>query len=366
LRNRIYTGRVSYTETIYRGSLGQGRMARRNREQWFEGKHERIVDDELFDRAMQVRFDARRLNQRVTQVRTYALQDRVYCARCTASKPEDVVDLNFGKMRPNWYVARDIGYYRCHAHNRGYRKCEQSSIPIHVVDDYVVYALFQLEIPVGFQERVEKAVQQQVDNAEALRKMEELNQVAKRVNFSWEQGFLDVDEYMQKRREIEAELAALRPVQYDDLMEAADLIRKFRAYWEKCSEFDEPMKAQRQLLAKIVDRVFIYDDSVIAISLHGDYGIVLDTSLSVPSEIISGLKIKMDTNIVENICVQDGIDGFRLLTGHDICYLWASPKALKSPKIASIVTYFSYGSSFACVMWSVYKMDDRAFVARLI
>jgi len=30
------------------------------------------------------------------------------------------------------------------------------------------------------------------------------------------------------------------------------------------------------LMAKIVDRIFVYDDCVIALALHADFGIILD------------------------------------------------------------------------------------------
>lgn len=40
-------------------------------------------------------------------------------------------------------------------------------------------------------------------------------------------------------------------------------------------------EARKQLLAKIVDRVFVYDQQVIAVALHGDFGVILDEDLSI-------------------------------------------------------------------------------------
>ena len=67
------------------------------------------------------------------------------------------------------------------------------------------------------------------------------------------------EEYMEKRSQLQKELETLRPVDYDDLMEAADLIEKFTTYWQQCERFDNPKEARQQPVAKIVDRVFVYD-----------------------------------------------------------------------------------------------------------
>ena len=55
LQNRIYTGRVRHTDTVYRGTLGQRRTSKRHRSDWFEGKHEGFIPDELFDACQTVR-----------------------------------------------------------------------------------------------------------------------------------------------------------------------------------------------------------------------------------------------------------------------------------------------------------------------
>lgn len=54
-------------------------------------------------------------------------------------------------------------------------------------------------------------------------------------------------------------MEALRPIDYDELTEAADLLQTFRVYWEKCAETSEPDKARQQLIGKLVDRVFVED-----------------------------------------------------------------------------------------------------------
>jgi hypothetical protein len=103
-------------------------------------------------------------------------------------------------------------------------------------------------------------------------------------------------------------------------MEAADLLTNFTTYWEKCAELDKPEEGRKQLLAKIVDRVFVYDQQVIAVALHGDFGVILDKDVSIPSQVLEAVagEIKKGENITKNVSTQCGSDGGRSLTGYAI------------------------------------------------
>jgi site-specific DNA recombinase len=313
LQNRIYTGRVPYAETKYSGSLGQGKRSSRYRKEWFEGKHEGFISDELFDACQAIRKKLKRIRHAPTKVRTYLLHDRVYCARCIADRPTGLVDSNYGKMRPGWDHRRDRGWYRCLARERGYKSCEQGYALTTLINEQVVAALSNLEIPEGFQERVEAAIQSKVEHAEALERMAKVEEMVQRIDFSWEQGFLTPDEYIAKRDELHKEMESLRPVDHDDLMEAADLLGNFKVYWDGCEDVAKPDEARQQLLAKIVERVFVYDTEVIAIALHGNYGVVLDNNTLAPSELVEKLagEIKKDAASLEKDCIGNGSDGDR-------------------------------------------------------
>lgn len=63
-------------------------------------------------------------------------------------------------------------------------------------------------------------------------RMEEIQAIVQRINFGWENGFITPEEYVEKRSQLQKELEALRPVNYEELMETADLIENFRPYWE--------------------------------------------------------------------------------------------------------------------------------------
>ena len=82
LQNRVYTSRVSYIETIYGSStLGQKKKSRRKRMEWFEGKHESLLSDKLFESCMEVRAIMRWTFKSTRHMHTYILPNQVYCAR---------------------------------------------------------------------------------------------------------------------------------------------------------------------------------------------------------------------------------------------------------------------------------------------
>lgn len=92
------------------------------------------------------------------------------------------------------------------------------------------------------------------------------------------------------------------------------MIENFQSYWDKANDHDSPDDVRQQLIAKIVDRVFVYDSSVIAIALHGDFGIVLDNTTLVPNEVLEGIseEIEKGANPSEKVCTHDGSDGDRV------------------------------------------------------
>ncbi len=127
-----------------------------------------------------------------------------------------------------------------------------------------------------------------------------------RVDFSWENGFLEKQEYLTKRAQLQQEIESLRPIDYDTLTEATDLLSNFSRYWAGCAHTDYPDEARKQLIGKIVERVFVYDQHILALVLHGSFGIVLNqkstTSIvfnSLNSSPKSGQRAKTQTNRID-------------------------------------------------------------------
>jgi hypothetical protein len=93
------------------------------------------------------------------------------------------------------------------------------------------------------------------------------------MDFRWDQGFItDKDEYLEKRVQLQQELERLTPIPEDDLERAADILTNFGKYWEGCK--DDP-EAEHRLVKLIVERVYVQDEQVVAMTLKANYHIVL-------------------------------------------------------------------------------------------
>lgn len=317
LQNNVYTGRVPHCDTVYKGTLGQGRKSSRGRKEWFEGKHRAIIDDDLYATCQAVRAGMASHRIKPTTIRTYLLHDRVYCARCIVRKPVGLVDDNYGRMRPYFHKQRRLGYYRCMSERRGYEKCEQCAAHLDRIDGQLIALLSQLEIPDGLRERVESAVRERVENAASLERMAEVQAIVERIDFSWEQGFIGKEEYLEKRRQLQQEINSLRPLDYDQLIEAADLLTNFCAYWKACDDVDRPDEARHQLVSKIVDRVYVHDNQIAGVVLHGDFAIVLGENATAP-ELDSGAAEReaISQLLATLLRSQFGSDGFLTFLRH--------------------------------------------------
>jgi DNA invertase Pin-like site-specific DNA recombinase len=290
LQNQTYTGRVGYSETVYAGaSLGQRRKSRRNHIEWYEGRHEAILSDELFEACQAVRERLACTHKTTSQSHTYILPDRVFCGHCIARGDGNLADPNYDKMRIQWQDPKNAAIYRCIARDRGYGDCEQSIVYEERVLGMIVEMISRLNVPCDARERIDALVRSRPSNQQALEQLAELEEQQRRVQFSWEHGRLLPEEYLARTSQLEREIASMRPLDYDRLEEAADLITHFRSYWEQCAEVDNPEETWQQLMAKIVDRGFVYDDRVIAVALHPGFGIILDMPESAPNEVLTAV-----------------------------------------------------------------------------
>ncbi len=314
LQNRTYTGQVSHADTQYSGSLGEGKKSSRHRKVWYEGCHQGFVSDELFETCRATREEVGGRHASPSRVHTYVMSDRVYCARCAINKPTGLVDERYGKMRPSADERYSVpkARYRCLCIDRGYENCGQKQIQVDVIDQQVVQILSGLKIPEGFRERVEEAVQNRVENALALQRMEEIRQIIERVDLRWDEGFISKEEYVEKRRQLQQEYDSLRPVDYDELTEAADLLEHFQTYWDEYATTADPLEARKQLVSKIIDRALVYDDEIVAIVLHGNFAVVLGENKTAPaivaeavSEVLTNQGI--DTSLDSSKCGSDGV-----------------------------------------------------------
>ncbi len=323
LQNRVYTGQVPYTETIYNGTLGEKKVSRRNRAEWFKGKHKPIITEELFSLCQQIRAGMVRPRHAASAKRIYIMHDRVFCAECIAKKPITLIDENYGRMRPKFHNQRGYAHYHCLSHDRGYEKCSQENVPLPVIENQVVNIISALNIPPGFQDRVHTAIRSKSEYEASMRRIEEIKAMVEKVDLEWEHSFIEKDVYIAKRQKLKDEMNALRPIEEDVLNEAADLLQNFRHYWNECEKTDQPDFARQQLISKVVNRVFVHGEQVVAVALHGNMAVVLGEKTTASAEMLEAVSKHLLSNEIisvdSNNCGSDGIRTRDLCLDRAIC-----------------------------------------------
>ena len=89
------------------------------------------------------------------------------------------------------------------------------------------------------------------------------------MDFRWDNGFIpDQEEYMQKRTSLQQELLQVRPLPFDELEVAADILQNFDKHWEKAA--DNPEEQQR-LMHLIFERIWIKNNEVASVCLRPNY-----------------------------------------------------------------------------------------------
>ncbi len=210
-------------------------------------------------------------------MRTYIAQNKVYCARCTAHRPHGLNDELFGKMGAYFHTENGYALYRCKSAMRGYPSCGQSQTKVDDLDSQLVYILTHINIPSDYRRRIEEAVSGRVEHESAFKRMKELEEIVKRMDFRFDQGLVfDWNDFVQQRTQLLKEIESLRPIDFDYLNEAVDLLANFRSYWEACTTMDNPEEARKQLVDKIVDRLFVEEGKIVGLVLYGDFAVLLD------------------------------------------------------------------------------------------
>ncbi len=130
-----------------------------------------------------------------------------------------------------------------------------------------------LKPPNDWRKGLTKAMGEILGERNLEERIEEIKNVIQRMDARWDHGFIaSEDEYVQQRIRLQMELEQLAPINNNELEQAADLLSNFEKHWKRLSGNDD---AQHDLVKLIVDRVYIQDKSLIAMTLHSNYHLVL-------------------------------------------------------------------------------------------
>ena len=80
--------------------------------------------------------------------------------------------------------------------------------------------------------------------------------------------------YLQKWRQLQIDMEMLRPMQHDELLKSADLLKDFGKLWARC----QTKRAQRELIQQILDKVVVIHNEVITLGLKKDTALLMETT----------------------------------------------------------------------------------------
>jgi site-specific DNA recombinase len=156
LQNQTYLGKVKYQKYQRRSDGSRSYDAP---VEWYDGQHEAIIDEALFNKCQEVRAKRRSHRKATPKYNPYLLRNIVYCHRCCASPPEGKLFAQYGKMRPQARKNNKRRYYRCRARELGYA-CYQNAVRVEKIDDQVVSVLMSLKPPKNWRKRITKTMSQ--------------------------------------------------------------------------------------------------------------------------------------------------------------------------------------------------------------
>ena len=282
LRNRVYLGKIKYQKCSYDST---GKRVYTEPVQWFDGQHEPLISEELFDQCQQVRAERCSHRQATSRYNPYLLRDLIYCYRCASHPPEGETVRTYGKMRPQAQKKMARRYYRCRAREMGY-SCEQKGIPTEGIEAEVVRILMNLKPGTDWRSGITRAVGELLGEKDLEERLREIREKIKRMDMRWDNGFItDEDEYVRLRLALQQEMEQLTPVPDDDLQQAADLLRRFPQEWKALEGDDE---ARHRLVELIVERIYAKDDEVVAMTLRSNFHLVLGHKMNEPTDFSIG------------------------------------------------------------------------------
>ena len=263
LQSRTYLGLIKYQ--VYRKNANGSRDKKAPIE-WIPGNHEALISEELFKQCQEVRARRNHAGHPVGPNRVYPLSGLIYCGYCD---------------RPIYgQFSTGRRYYRCRSHEWSI-ECMQKNPQAGVVEEKLGQLLLELELPSEWQARALEAVDELLNQKKLKERIAEIREISERLDMRWDMGFLNKEEYLDKRTKLQAELQMLQPYPRQMLEEALKLFRDFRQIWESGDLYQ-----RKHLLGLIVEKVWVKHTEITALTLRPSYHLV-----------VSGLKKAMEDQI---------------------------------------------------------------------
>lgn len=268
LQNKTYLGKIRYQR--YQENANGSRSNSAPIE-WFEGQHEALISQELFDQCQLVRLKRAHHHLATPKYNIFLLRNLVYCYRCCNSAPPEIPFPAFGKMRAHGGQG-SLRYYHCRAKDFD-RVCEQKRVRCEVFDQQVINILLRLQLPIEWQERIVHEISEILIEKEVENRLKDIRETIERMDFRWDQGFItDKADYLKKRTKLQQALDELAPAANDGAGRAVDIVQNFANCWVACQS--DP-QSQSDLIQLLVEKVYVQDEMVVALTFRGGYSLTL-------------------------------------------------------------------------------------------
>ena len=142
--------------------------------------------------------------------------------------------------------------------------------------------LSSLKPPKHWRENITRSIGELLGETDLEARLTEIRTVIERMDTRWDHGFItDEQKFLEQRIKLQQELEQLTPVDNNDLDRAVDLLTNFTSHWEACGD---DIEAQSALVKQIVERVYVQDEQVVAMTLHSNCHLVLGHNVNGPTE----------------------------------------------------------------------------------
>jgi site-specific DNA recombinase len=225
--------------------------AQRSTSREIRGKHEPIVTEELFNRCADLRRQRTTTKHPGQSISTYLLRSIVRCERCD------------GRMHGQKAGKKLTPRYYCSTRRKQKSGCDQPLAPAAEVEAQVAEFVSQFTPSAEIRDEILRRLvaDEQTDDEETTRRRRLLKDRRQRLRDLYELGDLVKAEYVSKRDAIDAELDSLSPGVSPDVERARAVLEDFSRFWD---EETDPER-RRELVAQLVERVWIDDKRVVAI-----------------------------------------------------------------------------------------------------
>jgi hypothetical protein len=153
---------------------------------------------------------------------------------------------------------------------------------VEKIDAQVVLTLMNMKPPKDWRKGITTAMSELLGEKNLEDRIQEIKAIIERMDKRWDHGFVtNEDDYIEQRIKLQMELEQLSPVADDELEQAADLLMNFQAHWDRLEGNEE---ARHDLVKLIVERVYVQDEQVVAMTLRSNYHLVLNHKTNEPTE----------------------------------------------------------------------------------